>query len=91
MLILLHIDWFGSAEELQESDNSLRKACDEIDGVKYKGRFTPNQKKYHWTYLFKAENLASWEKAWEKMSESPRDYNKLTHGELEYYQGPFHE
>jgi len=91
MLILLHIDWFGPAEELQESDESIKKACTETDGVKYKGRFTPNQKKYHWTYLFKAENLASWEKAWDKMSESPRDYKKMPYGELEYYQGPFHE
>jgi len=91
MLVLLHVDWFGPTEELRQGDEAIKKVCTETDGVEYKGRYTPNQKKYHWTYLFKADNLARWEEAWSKIVECPRDYKKLPHGELEYYQGPFHE
>jgi len=90
LLVLLHFDWFGPSEELKELDEIWKKACAETDGVEYKGRYTPRQKKYHWTYLAEAENLAKGEEAFAKM-ESPRDYKKLTHGEFEFFAGPYHE
>jgi hypothetical protein len=90
LLVLLHFDWFGPAEELCEFDELFKKSCAETEGVKYKGRYTPRQKRYHWTYLAEAENLAKWEEAEAKL-ESPRDYNKLPHGEFEFFAGPYHE
>lgn len=91
MLVLFHFDWFGLAEELKEVDETIKKACAETEGVEYKGRYTPNQRKYHWTYLIEAENFAKWEEAWIKMSKYPRDYEKLPYGELEFLPGPYHE
>ena len=89
--MLFHFDWFGPAEELKQMDEAMKKACTETDGVAYKGRYSPNQKKFHWSYLFEVDNFACWGEAWEKMSKGPRDYKKLPYGELEYHQGPFHE
>jgi hypothetical protein len=91
MLVLLHLDWFGSTDELGESDEEVKKTCSETAGVKYQGRYTPNQKKYHWTYVFMADSFACWEDAWNQMAKRPRDYQKLPYGELEYLQGPYHE
>jgi hypothetical protein len=91
MIVLFYFDWFGSAEELREVDDNVKKACTETEGVEYRGRYTPNQKKFHWTYLIKAGSFAEWEKAWNKLSEYPRDYMKLPHGTIEFLPGPYHE
>jgi hypothetical protein len=91
MLVLFHLDWFGRAEELEELDNTVKKACTETEGVVYKGRYTPNQRKFHWTYFFEAANFAKWEEAWVKTSKYPRDFKKLPHGEFEFFPGPYHK
>jgi hypothetical protein len=91
MLVLFYIDWFGPAEELREVDDVVKKACVDTEGVEYRGRYTPNQKKFHWTYLVEVKNFAKWETAWDKMLKYPRDVNKLPHGVLEFLPGPYHE
>lgn len=91
MLVLFHFDWFGPAEELKEVDDVVKKACTETGWIEYQGRYTPNQRKFHWTFLFIAESFAKWEEAWTKISEYPRDYKKFPYGELEFFPGPYHE
>jgi len=90
MLGLSYFDWFGSPEELKKLDEIRKKACAETDGVEYKGRYDPRNRKFHWVYLFEAENLAKFEEAGAKMVFT-RDYKKLTHGVSEFFGGPHHE
>jgi len=86
VLILLYFDWFGTAEELKEREEKMTVACAKVDGVEYKGRYYPHNRKYHFVYLFEAE---SFQKLLETVgAETPRDYKKLTHGEFELLAGP---
>ena len=85
MLVLLYFDWFGTAEELKEGEEKMATACDEVDGVEYKGRYYPHNRKYHFVYLFEVE---SFQKLLETVgAEAPRDYKKLTHGQFELLAG----
>ena len=86
MLVLLYFDWFGTAEELKEGEEKMTAACAKVDGVEYKGRYYPHNRKYHFVYLFEVE---SFQKLLETVgAEAPRDYKKLTHGEFELLAGP---
>lgn len=86
MIVLLYIDWFGTAEELKEFEEKLKAACAEVGGIEYKGRYAPHNRKYHFVYLFEVESYQKLLEAGEKMP--PRDYKKLTHGEFEILAGP---
>lgn len=83
--LLQHFDWFGPIEELKEIDKKMKKACDETDGVELLGRYGPGQKKYHWTWIFKAEDYNLWNNL---TIDYVRDYNVVTHVETELYHGP---
>ena len=84
----MHIDWFGPAEELKQIDEAQKKACAKTDGVDYKGRYTPSQKKTHWTYLLFAENYAKYGEYRDNLS-IDRDYKKWPYATVEFYPGPF--
>ena len=86
MLVLLYFDWFGTAEELKEGEEKMAATCAKVDGVEYKGRYYPHNRKYHFVYLFEVE---SFQKLLETVgAKTPRDYKKLTHGEFEILDGP---
>ena len=88
MIVLLYFDWFGTAEELKELDEKVRAACAEADGVDYKGRYAPDNRKYHFVSVFEVE---SYDKLLEVLlgpKMPPRDYKKLTHGVFEILRGP---
>ncbi|MCX6655128.1 MAG: hypothetical protein NTY03_08410 [Candidatus Bathyarchaeota archaeon] len=48
MLIIEYFDWFGTQEELKKLDEDVKKACTEVKGVTYKGRYSPHQKMFQW-------------------------------------------
>jgi hypothetical protein len=56
LLILQHFEWFGTEEELKAYDESWKKFCDTVDGVELKGRYMPDTRRFHWTYLIKADS-----------------------------------
>lgn len=88
MIVLLYFDWFGTAEELKESEKKQIAAFAQADGVKYKGRYAPDNRKFHFVYMFEVE---SYEKLLEFLmgpKMPPRDYKKLTHGVFEILRGP---
>ena len=85
MLILVHFDWFGPIADLKELEEKIRKKCDETEGLEFKGRYGPHNKKYHWTFIFKAKNYTIWN---DLTVDYVRDYNVHTHQEQEIYEGP---
>lgn len=86
MLVLLYFDWFGTVEELKKEEEKMIATCAKVDGVDYKGRYYPHNRKFHFAYLFEVE---SFKKLLDTVgAETPRDYKKLTHGQFELLAGP---
>ena len=88
MIVLLYFDWFGSAEELKELEEKLIAAFAQTDGVEYKGRYAPDNRKFHFVWVYE---VVSYEKLLEVLTGPempPRDYKKLTHGVFEVLRGP---
>ena len=85
MYILDFFDWFGSIEELEKLDKTVKKNL-EGSGVEYLGRFAPYNRNYHWTYFFKAKDLITWENARLHIDAGyKRDYKVHTHEIMEFY------
>lgn len=88
MIVLLYFDWFGTAGELKALEEGLKIACAEAEGVEYKGRYAPDNRKFHFVYMFEVE---SYDRLFEVLTGPempPRDYTKLTHGTFEILRGP---
>jgi len=88
VIVLLYFDWFGTAEELREVEEKLTAVCAEVGDVEYKGRYAPDNRKFHFVYMFEVK---SYEKVLEVLTGPempPRDYKKLTHGTFEILRGP---
>jgi hypothetical protein len=85
MYVLEHFDWFGPIEELDELNNRIKKLWDGKDGVEFLGRFTPDNKNFHWTHFYKVKDMKAWANRkpfdWYK-----RDYKVHTHSVLEFYE-----
>ncbi|MBA7661058.1 hypothetical protein ES703_69070 [subsurface metagenome] len=88
MLVLSHIDWNGTNERLLEYDEAEKKACEKTEGAEYLGRFMPWNKKYHWTSITKVKDISTFQAMMQNL-EWDRDYKEITHGEAEFYAGPF--
>ena len=89
MLVIQHIDWFGSQDELSKMDEAIKKACKGIEGIEYKGRWSSHQARYHFCYLFETDVYMKIMDAWGKAN-FKRDYSKLTHSVMEVLGGPQH-
>jgi hypothetical protein len=87
MIILFHIDWYGTAERLKKRDEAQKKASEKTEGSKYLGRYVPWNKKYHWTYMIKVDDISNWMKTMQNL-EWERDYKEMDHGEIEIYSVP---
>ena len=63
MIVLLYFDWFGAVEELKEMEGKMIGAFARTDGVEYKGRYAPDNRKFHFANMFET-------KSYEKVLES---------------------
>ena len=84
MMVLIHIDWGGTEAQLKELDEAYKKNAEKTEGVTYKGRLVPWNKKYHFTYVLKMDNISmlyAFGQNWDRT----RDYSQMTHGEYEIY------
>ena len=80
MWIIQYFDWAGTADELEKQTEIVKKACDEVDFVTFKAHTVPYNSKWHFAWIFKA---TSFDKFAKMGAEMPRDYNKMTHAEVE--------
>jgi hypothetical protein len=85
MYILNHFDWFGPIEELEEIDKKLHEIRNGSDGVEFLGRFSPLNKRYHWTYFFKAKDFNAW------VHRKPMDFYKRDKKVEPYTEQEFYE
>ena len=83
MCVIQYFDWQGTMEELEKFDKVVVKECDKFEGVKYKGRYGPHNKKFHWAYFFKIESYDEFNKVG---ADIPRDYNKMSHIVIDLFQ-----
>ena len=86
MMILIHIDWAGTEDQLKALDEVYKKAAEKTDGCEYKARLTPWNKKYHYTYVMTADDITKFHKFGEAFfAMHTRDRSLMTHGEYEFY------
>ena len=88
MIVLLFFDWFGTAEELEELEEKMKAACAEAEGVDYRGRYAPDNRKFHFAYVYEVEGYDKLLEVLTGPEMPPRDYRKLTHGTFEILRGP---
>ena len=89
MLLISYFDWFGDLEELKKWDKAIKKACEETDGIEYKGRWVPNTK-YHFCWMYIADGHGKLREAWAKTG-LVRDRSVFTHAETTHFRGPIDE
>ena len=85
MMILMHYDWAGTIEELDKLCEIWKKHAEKTDGVEWKGRLVPWNKKYHFTNVMVVDDITRLY-AYQSTMESNRDYSKLTHAIYDFYQ-----
>ena len=90
MLIIQNFDWYGTPEDLNKMDEGIKKACGEIDGLVYKGRWSSHQARYHFCYLFETDTYMKIMDAWGKGG-FVRDYKQIPHSVFEVFGGPQHK
>ena len=93
MLVLVHFDWIGTAEELKEADDAWKKACAETDGIEYKGRYSPLERKFHWTYMHELEDedYGKLKEARAKFDFARADPKNRPNAAVSLFSGPYHE
>ena len=91
MMILFDFDWSGTQEELDKYTAAIKEFIDATPGTKFLGRFSPWNKKYNFTFFFKADDLPTWLEAHNKVRDSrdiriERAREVMTHTEYEIYE-----
>ena len=85
----MHIDWNGTEKQLKEYDESYEKTAEKTEGIKFVGRLVPWNKKYHFTYVLKCDDITRFHKFGQNwFAEYARDYGTVSHGEYEFYSVP---
>jgi len=85
MYVLQHFDWFGSIEELEEVEKKLKKHWDGKDGIEFLGRYSPTNKRFHWTHFYKVKDWQAWANQ-KPLPGYKRDYNVVHHAIYEFYE-----
>ena len=84
MMVLMNLDWYGTVEGLEELTELWKKQAEKTEGVEFKARLSPWNKKYHWTMVLKVDNIACYHdfmSTWDY----DRDFSVLTHGVVDIY------
>jgi hypothetical protein len=90
MILTIKFDYFGDEAGLKKWDEAYKKACEETDGIKYKGRYSSHQARYHWAYILKADSYDKLSEIFGKIK-IVRDRKLMSHAVIEAFEGPFHE
>jgi hypothetical protein len=85
MYILESYDWFGPIKDLEEVEKKIKEHLKGIDGVEFLGRFSPENKNFHWTNFYKAKDFKTWANVDFGWYDHTRDYKVHTHSVREYY------
>ena len=88
MIVLFYFDWFGPAKELNELAKTLAAAATKGSGIKYKGTYAPDSRKFHFVSMFETESYDKLMETLMNPKNPSRDYKKLTHGTFEILRGP---
>ncbi len=88
MLVLLYFDWFGTPEELKTFDRETKAAIAHAGGVRFRGRYAPDNREFHFVDVFETESYEKLLGALTGPNAPRRDYSKLTHGVFELLRGP---
>ena len=88
MIVTMKFDYYGDEAGLKAWDEAYKKACEETDGIKFKGRYSSHQARYHWAYIFVADSYDKLMDSWSKIT-IVRDRKKMDHAVIELFQGPF--
>ena len=84
MMVLEHFDWLGTREELEKYTAAVKKACEAVGGVEFKGLLSPWNKKYNYTFFFEAKDLKTWLEVPDRLVWT-RDYKIVPHEEVDIY------
>jgi hypothetical protein len=88
MLAVGSFSWRGNAEELKELDKIYKECVENIEGIKYIGRYTSWQSPYNWAYVYETDDMGKFQKAMMSIT-APRDYSKIPSFVVEFWSGPF--
>jgi hypothetical protein len=89
MLQAINFDWGGTQEELKKFIESFKKGCKDCGGIEYKGLYTPNNHKWHYSMFIETDDYNNWAEVFkiarEKYGVEMRDYQKMPHAVIEVY------
>jgi len=85
--VLLYFEWFGTVEELEEFEKAVNVYA-EADSIEFKGRYAPDDRKFHFVYVYETESYGRLLDVLMDPKMPPRDFEKLTHGMFEILRVP---
>ncbi len=87
MMVLINMDFWGDDDELKKLDKAYENMAKKSDEMEYLGRFSPNTKKFHWTYFLKVKDYSAWEEGFYKqiVSEYKRDLKVMSHAVVDFH------
>ena len=88
MIVLLYFDWFGTVKELEEFEEEAAIVYAKEDGVEFKGRYAPDNRKFHFVYVYETYSYGRLLEVLMSKQMPPRDFKKITHGTFEILRGP---
>ena len=90
MFLLVHYDWNGTKERLEEYTEIHYKMAEKVEDGKFLGRFAPLNKKYNWTHVWEIKNLTTLHELMQIDAEllDPEDWKEFGHAEMDAYAGP---
>jgi hypothetical protein len=84
MMVIMHFDFWGDENDLKKFDKANEEVAEKTEGMKYLGRYSPTNKKFHWTVFWKVKNFRTWEDSIENRTYK-RNLKHLSHAVMEFY------
>ena len=64
--------------------DATKKACEDTEGIKFKGSYVPHQVRYHYAFVYKCDDYGKMGEVNRKVQKTfPRDRNQMTHAIIE--------
>ena len=81
-MVLYHFNWAGTKEELEQFYQNWKMFLDNIDGADFIGKFSPINRRFHYTWFAEFKDFATYEKV--AFSEA-HDYEKVPSAIFDIY------